>query len=51
MLPIKMPIGFGNRVDVQQSIGAAFDPELRDGGVEFFAIDATVDNNVCDVKP
>src|SRR6266852_8964754 len=28
VLPVKMPIGRGDRIDVQQSIGATFDPEL-----------------------
>jgi len=40
VLPVKMPIGLGDRIDVQQSIGATFDPKLGCSGVELFAIDA-----------
>jgi hypothetical protein len=50
VLPVKMPIGLGDRIDVQQSIGATFDPKLGGGRVEFFAIDATVDDDVRDVN-
>src|ERR1700674_53281 len=42
VLPVKMPIGLGDRIDVQQSIGATFDPKLGCGRVEFFAIDDDV---------
>src|ERR1700730_5202464 len=50
VLPVKMPTGRGDRIDVQQSIGATFDPKLGCGRVEFFAIDATVDDDVRDVN-
>src|SRR5882724_12514460 len=50
MLPMKLPVGLGNRIDVQQSVGAAFDSELRRGRVEFLAIDAAVDDDMGDVN-
>jgi hypothetical protein len=51
VLQVKMPIGLGNRFDVQQSIGATFDPELGRSRIELFAIDAAVDDDMRDVNP
>jgi hypothetical protein len=50
VLPVKMPIGLGDRIDVQQSIGATFDPELGCSRVELFAIDAAVDDDMRDMN-
>jgi len=46
VLAMQLPVGFRDRIDVQQSIGAAFDPELRRGAIQLFAIDAAVDDDM-----
>ena len=48
---MQLPVGFRDRIDVQQSIGAAFDPELRCGGIQLVAIDAAVDDDMRHVNP
>jgi hypothetical protein len=44
VLAVDLPIGFGDRVDAQQPVSAAGGGHRGRAGAEFFATDATVDD-------
>ena len=50
MLPVQMPIGVGDGIDIQQPISTPVDLELRRGGVQSFAVNAAIDDNMSDVN-
>ena len=50
MLAVQMPIRVGDGIYIQQPIGTARDLELRRSGVQLFAVNAAIDDNMADVN-
>lgn len=50
MLAMQMPIRVGDGIDVQQPIGTALGLELRRSGVQPFAVNSAIDDNMADVN-
>ena len=50
MLAMQMPIRVGDGIDIQQPIGTALDLEMRHSGVQLFAVNAAIDDNMADVN-
>src|SRR5690242_11147006 len=50
MLPVDLPVGLGDRVDIEQAVRALLRAPLRETAVDPLAVDAAVDHDMRDMQ-